>query len=321
MVPVYTSSDDTTPQALAKRGYPVASSIEELMLAKDQSLVVEYVPGITIDVRGERALVDLLDDDSNDDTEDEVYREHSPSKSSFEMYHDPEPNSDDNNHNERDSEQRNVSSQELPLPTLGEREAPRSSVDGQTSDSQISTERALLEAHATRHTAPPSSPPLHRIENENQRQRSSSAGPSRKRDRADTPNIVKRARSRKNSEEPEAPVKVEQLDDETRAQLMNIMANHLAFSRLSSTPLSLIKKSHAALGAVAKCLLRQMLSDVHCIGVIQRQGKDAAGMPLEEEYYYMPENDDDQHRRLLVEQSRGHASLRACRRTHKQVSH
>jgi hypothetical protein len=300
------------------------------MLAKDQSLVVEYVPGITIDVRGERALVDLLDDDSNDDTEDEVYREHSPSKSSFGMYHDPESDSDDNSLNERDGEPRDVSSQELLLPTLGgehrdgllnaEREAPQSSVDEQTSDAQISTERAGLEARATRHTAPPSSPPLHPIENENQRQRSSSAGPSRKRDREDTPNIVKRARSRKNSEEPEAPVKDEQLDDETRAQLMNIMANHLAFSRLSSTPLSLIKKSHAALGTVAKSHLRQMLSDVHCIGVIQRQGKDAAGMPLEEEYYYMPENDNDQHRRLLVEQSRGHASLRACRRTHKQVS-
>ncbi|KAF5093902.1 hypothetical protein D0Z00_003801 [Geotrichum galactomycetum] len=104
--------------------------------------------------------------------------------------------------------------------------------------------------------------------------------------------------------------------------LANIICNHLAFSRLSSTPLSTLRSSSPVIGALSKPLLRLILKDgkrIPCVGVIYRQGKDAAGKPLEEEYYYMAENDSDSERRSMVEQLRGRGGgLRACRKTHKQ---
>ena len=104
--------------------------------------------------------------------------------------------------------------------------------------------------------------------------------------------------------------------------LANIICNHLAFSRLSSTPLSTLRSSSPVIGALSKPLLRLILKDgkrIPCVGVIYRQGKDAAGKPLEEEYYYMAENDTDSERRSMVEQLRGRGGgLRACRKTHKQ---
>ncbi|KAF5097552.1 hypothetical protein D0Z03_001389 [Geotrichum reessii] len=104
--------------------------------------------------------------------------------------------------------------------------------------------------------------------------------------------------------------------------LANIICNHLAFSRLSSTPLSTLRSSSPVIGALSKHLLRLILKDgkrIPCVGVIYRQGKDAAGKPLEEEYYYMAENDTDSERRSMVEQLRGRGGgLRACRKTHKQ---
>lgn len=106
------------------------------------------------------------------------------------------------------------------------------------------------------------------------------------------------------------------------AKLSNLICNHLAFSRLSSTPLSTLRASSPTLGPLSKKLLRHLLRDgkfIPSVGVIYRQGKDAAGKPLEEEYYYMAENDTDADRKAMVEQLRGRGGgLRACRKTHKQ---
>lgn len=385
MVPVYSSSDDTTPQALAKRGYPIAASQEELFLAKNQSLVVEYVPGITIDVRGERALVDVVDEESNDETEDEIDKGHEGSHSAtpFELFHDGDdiaaegselgtpatgteaskesqyPKVDEppasNLHDKEPKTAESITAEDgslvkgsskmdtrplgstkvnleaqasSPTPNDQTAEHSRIAVPPEVEPAKTGVKRPEadgdMEAKNTlgreRQSAPPSSPPVLRSIENDSRARSSSLGPSRKRAREGTPNSTKRARSRRTSEEPEDHVKDEPLDDEQKGQLKHIMTNHLAFSRLSSSPISLIKKSHAALSNVSKPRLRELLGEISAVGVIQRQGKDAAGMPLEEEYYYMPENDDDEDRRIMVEQSRGHSSLRACRRTHKQVS-
>lgn len=118
----------------------------------------------------------------------------------------------------------------------------------------------------------------------------------------------------------------QQLDEEVAkldiTQLTNLICNHLAFSRLSSTPLSTLKSSSPVLGSIPKRLLRHLLRDgkaIPCVGIIYRQGKDAAGKPLEEEYYYVAEKDADMDRKAMVEQLRGRGSgLRACRKTHKQ---
>lgn len=101
-------------------------------------------------------------------------------------------------------------------------------------------------------------------------------------------------------------------------EITNILVNHLAFSRLSSTPASFLNTISAVVSKISLKQLRVILHNSKCIGIIYRPGKDAAGKPLEEEYYYMPENDDDGERPKLVSSIRGHGGLRSCRRTHKQ---
>lgn len=101
-------------------------------------------------------------------------------------------------------------------------------------------------------------------------------------------------------------------------EIKNILINHLAFLRLSSTPGSFLNTILAAVSTLSLAQLRAVLNQVECIGIIYRQGKDAAGKPLEEEYYYIPEKDTDPERQTLVALIKGHGGLRACRKTHKQ---
>ncbi|KAF4467780.1 transcription factor PLM2 [Fusarium albosuccineum] len=100
----------------------------------------------------------------------------------------------------------------------------------------------------------------------------------------------------------------------------NHVINQLAFSRLSSTPLSTIMAHLPAEEKrdLAKDDLRDVIESTPCIGIIKRQGKDAAGKPLESEYYYVPEQDDDEQRRAAVVDGLRKPSLRACRKQHKQ---
>ncbi|TDZ28510.1 Protein PLM2 [Colletotrichum spinosum] len=102
----------------------------------------------------------------------------------------------------------------------------------------------------------------------------------------------------------------------------NHVVNQLAFSRLSSNPLSTIMNNLPTeeKKGVTKVQLRSLLENTACIGIIQRQGKDAAGKPLESEYYYVPEADDDEQRRFAVTDGLRKPSLRACRKQHKVSS-
>ena len=68
---------------------------------------------------------------------------------------------------------------------------------------------------------------------------------------------------------------------------------------------------------LSKDQLRVVLESSSCIGTIARQGKDAAGKPLESEYYYIPEMDTDEQRRLAVTDGLRKPSLRSCRKQHK----
>ncbi|KAI2471003.1 hypothetical protein F4781DRAFT_388412 [Annulohypoxylon bovei var. microspora] len=104
------------------------------------------------------------------------------------------------------------------------------------------------------------------------------------------------------------------------AAVRNHVVNQLAFSRLSSTPLSAIMNNLPAEEKkdLTKPALNQIIAETSCIGVIARQGKDAAGKPLESEYYYIPEHDNDESRRVAVTDGLRKPSLRACRKQHKQ---
>ncbi|KHN98426.1 Forkhead-associated (FHA) domain protein [Metarhizium album ARSEF 1941] len=100
----------------------------------------------------------------------------------------------------------------------------------------------------------------------------------------------------------------------------NHVVNQLAFSRLSSTPLSTIMQNLPAehRAGLTRDAVRSSIEGTRCIGIIKRQGKDAAGKALESEYYYVPEEDDDEQRRAAVVDGLRKPSLRNCRKQHKQ---
>ncbi|ERS97534.1 transcription factor Tos4 [Sporothrix schenckii 1099-18] len=99
----------------------------------------------------------------------------------------------------------------------------------------------------------------------------------------------------------------------------NHLINQLAFSRLSSSPLSTIMNNLPAEERRDLTIdaLRFIIEGTPCVGVIKRQGKDAAGKALESEYYYVSDMDDDMSRRSVVDNLRK-PSLRNCRKQHKQ---
>jgi hypothetical protein len=110
--------------------------------------------------------------------------------------------------------------------------------------------------------------------------------------------------------------------------IVHHVVNQLAFSRLSSTPLSVIFQNLPAelKGAsparlenkgLSKDDLRKLLNAAPCVGEIGREGKDAAGKPLESEYYYIPDEDTDAQRRAAVVDGLRKPSLRNCRKQHK----
>lgn len=106
------------------------------------------------------------------------------------------------------------------------------------------------------------------------------------------------------------------------ATITNHIVNQLAFSRLSSTPLSTLLSNLPAEDkhGLERQELKYIVESTTCIGTIPRQGKDADGKPLESQYYYVPEADTDQSRRAAVVDGLRKPTLRNCRK-HHVVSH
>lgn len=93
--------------------------------------------------------------------------------------------------------------------------------------------------------------------------------------------------------------------------------NQLAFSRLSSTPLStILTHLPSEAGVLSKEDLKTIINETACVGEIAREGKDAAGKALESEYYYIPEQDEDENRKIAVVGMK--PTLRSVRKQHKQ---
>ncbi|KAI8945797.1 hypothetical protein F4801DRAFT_108504 [Xylaria longipes] len=131
-----------------------------------------------------------------------------------------------------------------------------------------------------------------------------------------SPRIRSGSTTAKASVEPEEPLHPN-IDVEV---VTNHVINQLAFSRLSSNPLTAIMNNLPAEEKkdLSKSALRRIIEGTKCVGVIARQGKDAAGKALESEYYYIPEHDTDDSRRIAVTDGLRKPSLRACRKQHKQ---
>lgn len=140
-------------------------------------------------------------------------------------------------------------------------------------------------------------------------------------DRTNQPPAKKR-KSRTSTPVPEpmepTPEPVDLSAIENLQDINKVLINHLAFSRLSSTPLSVLRTISSTINDLSNNQLFAILDLLKPVGAIDREGKDAAGKPLEREFYYLPEQDDDPERRELVSSIKGHGGLRSCRRTHKQ---
>lgn len=100
--------------------------------------------------------------------------------------------------------------------------------------------------------------------------------------------------------------------------ITNHVVNQLAFSRLSSNPLSTLLANLPAedKGGLSREELKYIVEVTTCIGTIERQGKDADGKPLESQYYYVPEADGDENRRAAVVDGLRKPTLRNCRKHH-----
>lgn len=117
----------------------------------------------------------------------------------------------------------------------------------------------------------------------------------------------------------------DRIEEEEPSPIVNHVINQLAYSRLASTPVSTLMdnlpahlKTEGSKGNTQLSMdsLNKMLDATPCIGKVSREGKDAAGKPLESEYYYIADMDVEVKRRNAVEglQKPG---LRACRKQHK----
>ncbi|MCJ1468534.1 hypothetical protein MMC07_007163 [Pseudocyphellaria aurata] len=116
--------------------------------------------------------------------------------------------------------------------------------------------------------------------------------------------------------------------DDDKNSIINHVINQLAYSRLSSTPLSTLmanlpqrlratspsSKENADLSLET---LKMILDMIPCVGEVSREGKDAAGKALESEYHYIPEMDSDDDRSNAVVDDLKKPGLRACRKHHK----
>ncbi|PNP43144.1 hypothetical protein TGAMA5MH_05077 [Trichoderma gamsii] len=131
---------------------------------------------------------------------------------------------------------------------------------------------------------------------------------------------VKKEEEDEEEDEEEEEEKPPKILSEADAAISNHVVNQLAYSRLSSTPLSTIMHNLPAEQTrdLTRDALRVLIETTACIGIIERQGKDAAGKALESEYYYVPEADTDAQRRAAVVDGLRKPSLRACRKQHKQ---
>ncbi|KAL4803205.1 hypothetical protein BDV18DRAFT_145368 [Aspergillus unguis] len=127
--------------------------------------------------------------------------------------------------------------------------------------------------------------------------------------------------------EPAEEDKTKVIMDEAAENVQNHAVNQLAFSRLSSTPFSTIldnlpsslwKADRNSRHGPSRNEVRTILDSTKCIGKVAREGKDAAGKPLEAEYYYIADFDDDQMRREAVVTDLRKPGLRNCRKQHKQ---
>lgn len=158
-----------------------------------------------------------------------------------------------------------------------------------------------------------------------------SPSPKQHRSQASQARTRGRPAQRKASVSPELRSRSRSTPEADPTPIVNHVINQLAFSRVASTPLSTLlanlptelkgyqddSESSRENKGLTKEELTRMLEGTKCVGEVKREGKDAAGKPLESEFYYVPEGDRDDGRKKAVLGGLGRVGLRNCRKSHK----
>ncbi|KAL9468390.1 hypothetical protein ACSS6W_010084 [Trichoderma asperelloides] len=178
----------------------------------------------------------------------------------------------------------------------------------------------LVPRKSTRDLDSAETSPRKRVKKEASREQTPTPNGQPEKEEEEEEKEVKREQEEEGEEEEEEEEKPPKILSEADAAISNHVVNQLAYSRLSSTPLSTIMHNLPAEQTkdLSRDALRVLIETTACIGIIERQGKDAAGKALESEYYYIPETDTDAQRRAAVVDGLRKPSLRACRKQHKQ---
>ncbi|KAK9370489.1 hypothetical protein V1509DRAFT_560512 [Lipomyces kononenkoae] len=289
-------------RCLGWNGACVGTPTEEYALAKGETVEISADANIIIDVCGERARVEVVADIEDDETDEEIFVSEKASNSTV---------------SDRDVSPVSVCGQTDPKVGFkiweDREENIGRAVDKKENSPTVPAVMPASNAHPAENITAQKAPAVQSAaasQNERGQQTITAlAVPlSEARQASPTPIETGEPVRRSDSREPETDL----------GKLRIHIIAHLAYSRLASTPLSELKSSLPIVDSLPVEILRTIIKSIPCVGVIQRQGKDASGKRLEEQYYYIPENDEDEHRRAAVEELRGHGGIRSCRKVHKQ---
>ncbi|KAK9372989.1 uncharacterized protein V1513DRAFT_433276 [Lipomyces chichibuensis] len=286
-------------RCLGWNGARVGTPTREYALAKGENVEIAADVNVIIDVCGERARVEVVADVEDDETDDEIFvSEKARDATISDRDASPEEQSDD--------------------PKVGFKiweDREENSGKGVDKKENIT---ASFKSASHRHANAEQSPVQSTVHIKIDSPSIMTAGgiPSEAGEVA-SPVPIAPVETGENTQTPVPKLKPSKPETDLNKLKIHIIA-HLAYSRLASTPLSELRSSLPITNTLPVEILRTIIKRIPCVGVIQRQGKDASGKRLEEQYYYIPEHDDDEYRRAAVEELRGHPGIRSCRKVHKQ---
>jgi pSer/pThr/pTyr-binding forkhead associated (FHA) protein len=301
----------------------------EIVVFKNEQIVLPYNERLSLDIKGFKVLLDVIDDVS--ETEDELpvlntLERTSSALSLISEGAEVEVEAEETPEESRDAVERmktvelaEESIQNETLTPVAEEDSAKSSISDTISNTEPLPKTKTTQAREP--LAIKTESHLNQDSSLQQRRRKAEPGLSPQKKKID--HTSSKGKKYIDPREKIQSLNVEEILPEIAANhdldsIMNVLVNHLAFSRLSQTPLQQLQTVSQSIQALSRYQLRAVLVAIKCIGVIYRHGKDAAGKPLDEEYYYDVERDTDLERTKLVSSIKGSSGLRNCRKTHKQ---
>lgn len=308
---------------VANPSIKLGSNYTEFLVRHGETIVLPAIANLIIEVRNNLLLIDPSIE-GNEETDDEVSQLHLVNHENNHQKDKPKDNNDIQNTQTEDNTSTPVRSDPMQPATPAKMGHKITSEESTPVKKFLKAPSVLSDKTNTAHTKPfekaQSDEPVNKRRKSDKRTNNPQSHDSSSRSTAKShgaPGSESRQGLKSKSATPEP--EIVSLDGvENLQEIKNILVNHLAFSRLSSTPMSILKNISGNINDLTNGQLKTILEETKPIGIISRQGKDAAGKPLEEEYYYIPEKDDDVERPKLVSSIKGHGGIRSCRTVHKQ---